>query len=119
MPLIFLPENPKVDESYCSQLWVETERDGDHQAHDTRNADVTEGSNQQRVFLKKFSSAREMTSSQIPRTNPAYTGGGILNVKTMIGKADGTTKNKQQKVRKCVKMKIKNTAVLILYFHFL
>lgn len=41
---------------YCSQLWVEAEGDGDHQAHHKRNADVTEGSNQQRVPLEKSSS---------------------------------------------------------------
>lgn len=63
MSLIFLPENTTVDESYCSQLWVEAERDRDHQANDKRNADVTEGRNQQRVFLEKSSSVRETTSS--------------------------------------------------------
>lgn len=65
MSLMFLSENTGGDESYCSQLWIEAEGDGDHQAHHKRNADVTEGSNQQRVPLEKSSSAREMTSSQI------------------------------------------------------
>lgn len=73
MSLMFLPENTRVDESYCSQLWVEAERDWDHQAQDKRNADVTEGSKKQRVFLEKSSSAKEMTSSQITAANPTHT----------------------------------------------
>lgn len=86
MPLMFLPENTRVDESYCSQLWEEAERDGDHQAHDKRNADVTEGSNQLRVFLEKSPSVRETARSQITAAESRPHRYCIPRVKTQIGK---------------------------------
>lgn len=93
MSLMFLlAENTRVEESYCSQLWVEAERDGDHQAHSKRNADVTEWSNQQRAFLEKSSSVGETTSSQITAAKPAHTDGGVPRVKTQLGRAYASIK---------------------------
>lgn len=54
-----------MDESYCSQLWIETERDRDHQAQNKRNTDVAEGSDQLIFPLEKSCAAKEMTCSQI------------------------------------------------------
>lgn len=89
---MFLPENTKVEESYCSQLWVEAKRDRDHQAQNKRNADVTEGSNQQRAFLEKSFSVKKTTSSQITAASPAHTDGGIPIVKTVISRAYASLK---------------------------
>lgn len=52
-------------ESHRSQLWKETERDGDHQAQNKRNTYVTERSDQQRSPLEKSCSEKETVCGEI------------------------------------------------------
>lgn len=44
----------EIMNSYCSQLWIETEWDRDHQTQDKYNTYVTHGSDQKSVPLKKL-----------------------------------------------------------------
>lgn len=102
---LFLSENTVVDGSYCSKLWVEAEGDGDHQAQHKRNADVMEGSNQQRVPLEKSSPLEgDDKQSDLTALNP--TDGGI--------RKETDADRRSKKCRKCVKMtrrRIKNSCV--------
>lgn len=66
-------ENITAHESYCSQLWIETERDGDHQAQNERNTYVTEGSDQQRLPLEKSCSVKEnLLGKSVNRRDSAH-----------------------------------------------
>lgn len=45
--------------SYRSQLWIETEWDGDHQTQDKYNTHVTQGRDQESVPPEKLSSVKK------------------------------------------------------------
>lgn len=56
--VLFSNEN-RLMNSYCSQLWIETEWDRDHQTQDKYNTYVTQGSNQESVPLERLSSVKK------------------------------------------------------------
>lgn len=57
--VLFSNEN-RLMNSYCSQLWIETEGDRDHQTQDKYNTYVTQGSNQECVPLERLSSVKKI-----------------------------------------------------------